>query len=62
MEDFKLNEISVDNEIDKLLGLAAAACHTTCNLDRGDIIDWIDHEAEASSTPINFKPGDISIK
>ncbi|SFE50350.1 hypothetical protein SAMN05518672_10725 [Chitinophaga sp. CF118] len=34
LEDFKNNEINTENEIERMSGLAAAACHTTCNPDR----------------------------
>jgi hypothetical protein len=46
LDDFKINEINTENEIEKMLGLAAAACHTTCNPDREGVVDWVDHEEE----------------
>ncbi|QHS58473.1 hypothetical protein [Chitinophaga agri] len=46
LDDFAINEINTDNEIEKMLGLAAAACHTTCNPDPNGVVDWVDHEAE----------------
>lgn len=50
LDDFKINEINTENEIEKMLGLAAAACHTTCNPDREGVIDWIDYEKEVQLT------------
>lgn len=46
LDDFKISELNTDNEIEKMLGLAAAACHTTCNPDREGVVDWVDHEEE----------------
>lgn len=44
LEDFKLNKMEAANEIEKMLGLAAAGCHRTCNPDsKVDYIDWVDY-------------------
>ncbi|MBW8687988.1 hypothetical protein [Chitinophaga rhizophila] len=46
LDDFKINEIDTENEIEKMLGLAAAACHiNTCVVDRGSFIDLLDYES-----------------
>jgi hypothetical protein len=45
LADFKMNKLENKNEIDKLLGGLAAACHETCNpmAEPYEFIDFIDH-------------------
>jgi hypothetical protein len=50
LADFKLQKQEVSNEIEKMLGMAAADCHRTCNPDANHStngIDWVDWVAEA---------------
>lgn len=50
LADFKLNKFESKNEIDKLLGGAAAACHKTCNPQPDATwIDFVDNEKEAAN-------------
>lgn len=46
LDDFQLDIADSNNEIEKLMGLAAAACHKTCNPQAdATYIDWVDYEA-----------------
>ncbi|RBL89294.1 hypothetical protein [Chitinophaga flava] len=59
LDDFKLDVANSDNEIEKLMGMAAAACHKTCNpMPDATYIDFVDYEAEmAQQQQINFNVG-----
>ncbi|SFE50379.1 hypothetical protein SAMN05518672_10726 [Chitinophaga sp. CF118] len=48
LDDFQLDIAESNNEIEKLMGLAAAACHKTCNPQAdATYIDWVDYTQEA---------------
>jgi hypothetical protein len=48
LDDFKLDIADSNNEIEKLMGLAAAGCHQTCNpMADATFIDFVDYEKEA---------------
>ena len=42
LDDFKLSQVESKNEIEKMLGEEAAACHKTCHWDETwlDFVDW----------------------
>lgn len=49
LDDFQLDIADSNNEIEKLMGLAAAACHKTCTPQAdATYIDWVDYQAEAA--------------
>lgn len=62
LDDFQLDIADSSNEIEKLMGLAAAACHKTCNPQAdATYIDWVDYEKEAAqlmtlSPELSFSP------
>ena len=46
LDDFQLENFDSNNEIEKLMGLAAADCHKTCNPDKdASWLDWVDYSA-----------------
>ena len=47
LDHFQLDIANSNNEIDKLMGLAAAACHQTCNPQPdATFIDFVDYTQE----------------
>ncbi|MBW8687989.1 hypothetical protein [Chitinophaga rhizophila] len=53
LDDFKLDIADSNNEIEKLMGLAAAACHKTCNPQPdATFIDFVDYEKESAQLTI----------
>lgn len=50
LDDFQLDVADSNSEIEKLMGLAAAACHKTCNPQPdATFIDFVDYTAELAA-------------
>ncbi|RBL89297.1 hypothetical protein [Chitinophaga flava] len=62
LDDFQLEEITSGNEIDKMLGLAAAGCHVTGPHTNPDgSVTLIDYEWGAMSQAPNLTPGRVDV-